>query len=46
MNLYAVALRTGRKLVWDAENRKITNVSDADKYLSRDYRQGWDPQSL
>ena len=46
INLYAVALRTGRKLQYDAENRKITNIPEANKYLSRNYRQGWEPQSL
>jgi hypothetical protein len=44
VNLYAVALRTGRKLLYDG--RKITNVPEANKYLSREYRKGWDPQSL
>ena len=46
VNLYAVALRTGRKLLYDAHNRKITNVPEANKYLSREYRKGWDPRSL
>ena len=46
VNLYAVALRTGQKLLYDAENRKITNVPEANKYLSREYRKGWDPQSI
>jgi hypothetical protein len=46
VNLYAVALRTGRKLLYDAINRKITNVPEANKYLSREYRQGWEPQSI
>ena len=46
MNLYAVALRTGRKLLYDAENVKITNVPEANKYLSREYRKGWEPQTL
>jgi predicted dehydrogenase len=46
VNLYAVALRTGKKLVYDSESRKITNVAEANKYLSREYRTGWDPQSI
>jgi hypothetical protein len=41
-NLYAVALRTGRKLLYDAENMKITNLPEANKYLSREYRKGWE----
>ncbi|MEN6536300.1 MAG: gfo/Idh/MocA family oxidoreductase, partial [Bryobacteraceae bacterium] len=46
VNLWAVALRTGRKIVYDADSMKITNVPDANKYLSREYRKGWDPQSI
>jgi hypothetical protein len=46
VNLYGVALRTGRKLLYDGENRKITNVAEVNKYLSREYRKGWEPQSL
>ena len=36
-----VAIRTGEKLEWNAENFKITNLPDANKYLHRDYRKGW-----
>ncbi|MBA4411011.1 MAG: Gfo/Idh/MocA family oxidoreductase [Bacteroidota bacterium] len=46
VNLYGVALRTGRILKYDATNRKITNVADADKYLGRVYRNGWDPGEI
>ena len=46
INLYAVALRTGRLLEYDAANLKITNVAEANKYLSREYRTGWDPATL
>jgi hypothetical protein len=46
VNLYAVALRTGRRLLYDSVNRKITNVPEANKYLSREYRKGWEPQSV
>jgi hypothetical protein len=45
VNLYAVALRTGKKLLYDGQSQKITNVADADKYLAREYRKGWDPQA-
>ena len=45
VNLYAVALRTGKKLLYDGDSRKITNLADANKYLAREYRKGWDPQS-
>jgi len=36
-----VAARAGKKLFWDGPNFKITNVSDGDKYLKREYREGW-----
>lgn len=45
VNLYAVALRTRQKLQFDAANVKIANLPDANKYLSREYRKGWAPES-
>jgi hypothetical protein len=41
-NLYAVALRTGRKLLYDANAMKVTNVPEANKYLAREYRKGFE----
>ena len=46
VNLYAVALRANSVLQYDAANVKITNNDKANKYLSRDYRSGWDPASI
>jgi GFO/IDH/MocA oxidoreductase family protein len=46
VNLYAVALRANSVLQYDAANLKITNNADANKYLSRDYRSGWDPETI
>jgi hypothetical protein len=43
VNLYAVALRTGKKLLYDPATMTITNVPEANKYLSREYRKGWNP---
>ncbi|MCX6628577.1 MAG: Gfo/Idh/MocA family oxidoreductase [Candidatus Solibacter sp.] len=52
--LAAVALRAGRvksgvrvypapiKLLYDSASMKITNLPEANKYLSRDYRPGWE----
>ena len=42
INLYAVALRTNKLLKYDAANRKITNVEEANQYLKREYRKGWE----
>jgi len=36
-----VASLAGRKLHWDGPNLKITDMPEANKYLSRTYRQGW-----
>jgi len=46
INLYAASLRSGRLLKYDAGARQITNVADANKYLSRQYRSGWDPATI
>lgn len=44
INLYALALRTGKLLKYDAANLKITNVPEANKWLNREYRKGWEPE--
>ena len=41
-NLAAISLRTGRRLEYDAAAMKITNVPEANKYLTREYRKGWE----
>jgi len=42
-NLGAVSLRLGgRRLLWDAANMKVTNVPEANKYLDRECRKGWE----
>jgi hypothetical protein len=42
-NLGAVSLRLGgKRLVWDADQMKVTNLPQADKYLTREYRKGWE----
>lgn len=37
-----VAYRTGKKLEWDAENMKAPNAPEADKFIRREYRDGWE----
>ena len=39
--LGAVALRTGKKILWDGPNMKATNVPEADKYIKPAFREGW-----
>lgn len=42
-----VAIRfPGEKLQWDAEAMKFTNHEEANRWLTRDYREGWDLQEL
>lgn len=42
-HLAAVALRSGSKIIYDHNAMKVTNNSDANKYLYRsEYRRGWE----
>jgi hypothetical protein len=42
-NLGAISLRLGgKRLLWDAANMKIANLPEADRYLTREYRKGWE----
>ncbi len=36
-----LAMRTGRKLHWDAAAMKFPNAPEADAYLKGAYREGW-----
>ena len=36
-----VAFRTGKRLEWDAANMKATNAPEADQFIRREYREGW-----
>lgn len=46
VNLYAASLRANKILKYEAAELKITNDKDANKYLKRDYRQGWHPDNI
>ncbi len=41
VNLGTVALRAGKKVLFDSQAMKITNDPGTDKYLRREYRKGW-----
>jgi hypothetical protein len=42
-NLGAVSLRLGgKRLLFDSTNAKITNLAEANKFLTREYRPGWE----
>ncbi|MBS1876820.1 MAG: Gfo/Idh/MocA family oxidoreductase [Acidobacteria bacterium] len=45
VNLYAVALRTRKRLAYDPASRQVTNFAEANKYLTREYRDGWAPKA-
>ena len=40
--LGGVALRAGKRVEYDTNNMKITNIPEANKFLVRDYRKGWE----
>jgi hypothetical protein len=42
INLGAIALRARKRVVYDAAAMKITNVAEANQYLTREYRKGWE----
>ena len=42
VNLGTVALRAGRNVLFDSDNMRITNASEANQYLVRQYRPGWE----
>ena len=42
INLAAVALRAGKRVEYDSVNMKITNDDEANRYLRREYRKGWE----
>ncbi|HXT23994.1 MAG TPA: Gfo/Idh/MocA family oxidoreductase [Candidatus Eisenbacteria bacterium] len=41
MLLGVVALRAGKKISYDGDNMRVTNVAAANDFLKRDYRRGW-----
>ena len=46
-NLGAVSLRMGgKRLLFDSTTAKITNVAEANRYLTREYRKGWELMSV
>lgn len=40
-NLGNIAFRTGERLEWDHESRRILNVAEANHYLKTEYRNPW-----
>jgi hypothetical protein len=42
IQLGAVALRTGKRLLYDSAAMSITNAPELDRYFRREYRPGWE----
>ena len=36
-----VSCRVKQKLEWDSQNLKATNCPEADRFIRKQYRQGW-----
>jgi hypothetical protein len=36
-----VAMRAGKRVVWEAERMRATDLAAADRYIRREYRKGW-----
>jgi hypothetical protein len=41
-----VALRTGHRIEWDPKAFRVTNCHEANQYLRREYRRGWDLKEI
>jgi len=37
-----LAVRLGRSVVWDARKMRATNAPEADRYINKSYRKGWE----
>lgn len=46
INLGAVALRAKKKVIYDSAKMQITNDPEANKYLTREYRSGWELRGI
>jgi predicted dehydrogenase len=42
LGIAAIRAGQGRKLYYDAESMQFTNANDANKFLTREYRKGWE----
>ncbi len=36
-----IALRTGKRIEWNSRRMRVTNLPQANRYVSRTYREGW-----
>ena len=40
--LGCVAMRARKRIEWDGTNMRVTNAPEANKFLRREYRKGWE----
>ncbi len=45
MLLGVVSLRAGKKILYDGENMRVTNAPEANEFLRREHRSGWNSPS-
>jgi hypothetical protein len=36
-----VAIRSRRRLEWDSASLRVTNLPDANRFVTKEYRPGW-----
>ncbi len=41
-----VAIRLGKKLIWDGKRLDVAGVPEAASYIKRRYRKGWEVEGL
>ena len=41
MLLGLVALRSGKKIEWDAKKMRVKNEREANRFIHKEYRKGW-----
>ena len=41
-----VVIRAGQKIEWDSKNLKVTNSTDANRLIRKQYRKGWELEGL
>ena len=44
--LGCVAHKAGKKIEWDAQALRITNAAEANRFLGREYRKGWEIEGV
>lgn len=41
-----LAIRANRRIQWDSANMKVKGMPEADKFIKREYRKGWEPKAV